>query len=152
MDDEIQKFIFGSPDPFLNELTPEASGLVIDTSSTTSPASTLSVSFSKSGSKIEWITLSTTPSIISGSNNSPLNGGITSPPALAEYVELYPSSPKIIHPPAPASKMQKTTKILKTWWRDWPYYCNKAKYTQFDPPQLGSRSCVGKAFTESSFD
>ncbi|MBW0571881.1 hypothetical protein O181_111596 [Austropuccinia psidii MF-1] len=86
MDDEIQKFIFGSPDPFLNEITPEGSGLVIDTPPTTSPASTLSVSFSKSGSKIEWITLSTTPSILSDSSNSPLNGGITSPLALEEYV------------------------------------------------------------------
>ncbi|MBW0584231.1 hypothetical protein O181_123946 [Austropuccinia psidii MF-1] len=113
MDDEIQKFIFGSPDPFLSEITPEGSGLVIDTSPTTSPALTLSVSFSKSGSKIEWITLSTTPSFISDINNSPLNGVITSPPALAEYVELYPSSPIIIHPPAPASKMQKKQKYLR---------------------------------------
>ncbi|MBW0568520.1 hypothetical protein O181_108235 [Austropuccinia psidii MF-1] len=98
MDDEIQKFIFGSPDPFLNEITPEGSGLVINTPPTTSPAATLSVSFSKSGSKI-------TPSILSDSSNSPLNGGITSPLALAEYVELQPSSPQMIHPPAPANKM-----------------------------------------------
>ncbi|MBW0564612.1 hypothetical protein O181_104327 [Austropuccinia psidii MF-1] len=107
MDDEIQKFIFGSPDPFLNEITPEGSSLVIDTSPTTKPASTLSVSFSK----IEWINLSTTPSIISGSNNSLLNGGITSPLALAEYFELYPSSPKIINPPEASSKMQKNKNI-----------------------------------------
>ncbi|MBW0539405.1 hypothetical protein O181_079120 [Austropuccinia psidii MF-1] len=152
MDDEIPQFLLGSPDSFLDEITPEGSGLVIATSTATSPALTLSVLISKSGSKIEWITLRTTPSIISDSNNSPLNGGITLPLASAEYVELHPSSLKIIHPPAPASKMSKKTEILKTWWRDWPYYCNKTKSTKFDLPQLCPRNFVGKAFTESSFD